>query len=138
MLFGEVIDPDIRLNEMGMIVQQTWTDLPRHYRGIDLDAPQSLSGIITPFSISAFPSCFPILRWPAATVATPASSARSAVCSYSSSTIGASNCSMPLHVTRFLRNAMAADRRSSPAKYPSTNGWGGRTRTSEWRLEKRI
>src|SRR6516165_10812639 len=29
MLFGEIIDSDIRLNEMGMIVQQTWDDLPR-------------------------------------------------------------------------------------------------------------
>jgi REP-associated tyrosine transposase len=38
MLFGEVIDCDVRLNETGMIVQQTWEDLPMHYRGIDLDA----------------------------------------------------------------------------------------------------
>ena len=38
MRFGEVIDSDIRLNEKGMIVQQTWDDLPRHYHCIDLDA----------------------------------------------------------------------------------------------------
>ena len=34
MLFGEVIDGDVRLNEMGTIVQQTWDDLPAHYNGI--------------------------------------------------------------------------------------------------------
>ena len=38
MLFGEVIDCDVQLNEMGMIVQQAWDDLPTHYQGIDLDA----------------------------------------------------------------------------------------------------
>ena len=38
MLFGEVIDDNVRLNEMGTIVQQTWDDLPKHYHGIDLDA----------------------------------------------------------------------------------------------------
>jgi putative transposase len=50
MLFGEVIDCDVRLNEMGTIVQQTWDDLPRHYHGIDLDAfivmPNHVHGII--------------------------------------------------------------------------------------------
>jgi REP element-mobilizing transposase RayT len=50
MLFGEVIDSDVRLNEMGMIVQQTWDDLPRHYHCIDLDAfivmPNHVHGII--------------------------------------------------------------------------------------------
>jgi putative transposase len=50
MLFGEVIDSDVRLNEMGMIVQQTWDDLPRHYHRIDLDAfvvmPNHVHGII--------------------------------------------------------------------------------------------
>jgi hypothetical protein len=38
MLFDEVIDSDVRLNEMGMIVQQAWDDLPRHCHRIDLDA----------------------------------------------------------------------------------------------------
>ena len=50
MLFGEVIDDDVRLNEMGTIVQKTWDDLPTHYRGIDLDAfivmPNHVHGII--------------------------------------------------------------------------------------------
>src|SRR3979409_1921774 len=50
MLFGEVIDDDVRLNEMGTIVQQTWDDRPPHYRGIDLDAfivmPNHVHGII--------------------------------------------------------------------------------------------
>jgi putative transposase len=50
MLFGEVIDCDVQLNEMGMIVQQTWDDLPTHYYGIRLDAcivmPNHVHGII--------------------------------------------------------------------------------------------
>ena len=50
MLFGEVIDCDVQLNKMGMIVQQTWDDLPTHYHGIDLDAfvvmPNHVHGII--------------------------------------------------------------------------------------------
>jgi putative transposase len=50
MLFGEVIDCDVRLTEMGTIVQQIWSDLPTHYDGIDLDAfivmPNHVHGII--------------------------------------------------------------------------------------------
>jgi REP element-mobilizing transposase RayT len=50
MLFGEVIRCDVRLNEMGTIVQQTWDDLPTHYHGIDLDAfivmPNHVHGIV--------------------------------------------------------------------------------------------
>jgi REP element-mobilizing transposase RayT len=49
-LFGEVIDGNVRLNEMGTIVQQTWEDLPTHYHDIDLDAfivmPNHVHGII--------------------------------------------------------------------------------------------
>ena len=49
-LFGEVIDCDVQLNEVGMIVQQTWDDLPMHYHAIDLDAfivmPNYVHGII--------------------------------------------------------------------------------------------
>ena len=51
MRFGEVIDGDVRQNEMGTIVQQTWDELPAHYNGIDLDAfivmPNHVHGIIT-------------------------------------------------------------------------------------------
>src|ERR1700724_3254949 len=50
MLFGAVIDGDVRLSEMGTIVQQTWDPLPTHYDGIDLDAfivmPNHVHGII--------------------------------------------------------------------------------------------
>src|SRR4051812_34232634 len=56
MLFGGVIDGDVRLNEMGTIVQQTWDDLPAHYNGIDLDAfivmPNHVHGIIIPADVS--------------------------------------------------------------------------------------
>src|SRR5215470_15547129 len=50
MLFGDVIDCDVRLNDMGVIVRQTWEDLPTHYDGIDLDVfvvmPNHIHGII--------------------------------------------------------------------------------------------
>jgi REP element-mobilizing transposase RayT len=50
MLFGEVIDRDVPLNEMSMIVQKAWDDLPTHYPAIDLDAfivmPNHVHGII--------------------------------------------------------------------------------------------
>jgi REP element-mobilizing transposase RayT len=50
MRFGEVINCDVRLNDMGTIVQQTWDDLPTHYQGIELDAfivmPNHVHGII--------------------------------------------------------------------------------------------
>jgi REP element-mobilizing transposase RayT len=50
MLFGEIIDFGVRLNEIGIIVKQTWDNLPTHYRGIDLDAfivmPNHVHGII--------------------------------------------------------------------------------------------
>jgi REP element-mobilizing transposase RayT len=50
MLFGKIIDCDVRLNEMGTIVQQSWEDLATHYHDIDLDAfvimPNHVHGII--------------------------------------------------------------------------------------------
>ena len=50
MFFGGVIDGDVRLSEVGTIVQQTWDDLPAHYNGIDLNAfivmPNHVHGII--------------------------------------------------------------------------------------------
>src|ERR1700680_3711990 len=48
--FGEVAENDVRLNEIGMIVKETWDDLPAHYGGLDLDAfivmPNHMHGII--------------------------------------------------------------------------------------------
>jgi putative transposase len=50
MLFGEVINDDVRLNEFGMLVKHTWDNLPTHYDGIELDAfivmPNHVHGII--------------------------------------------------------------------------------------------
>src|SRR5262249_12055481 len=50
MLFGQVVECDVELNETGMIVQQTWDELPTHYQGINLDAfivmPNHIHGII--------------------------------------------------------------------------------------------
>jgi putative transposase len=50
MLFDEVVADDVRLNQIGMLVKQTWDNLPTHYDGIDLDAfivmPNHVHGII--------------------------------------------------------------------------------------------
>ncbi|GBD27454.1 hypothetical protein HRbin30_02801 [bacterium HR30] len=49
-LFGQVVDGEMRLNELGTIVWATWHDLPRHYPNVDLDAfvvmPNHVHGII--------------------------------------------------------------------------------------------
>jgi REP-associated tyrosine transposase len=49
-LFGEVIDNDVRLNQIGMIVKEAWGNLLNHYLDIDLDAfvlmPNHVHGII--------------------------------------------------------------------------------------------
>ncbi len=49
-LFGEVVDGEMRLNEMGQIVDRTWHDLPNHVAGMVLDGfvvmPNHVHGII--------------------------------------------------------------------------------------------
>jgi REP element-mobilizing transposase RayT len=37
-LFGEVVDGQMRLNELGRLVESTWQDLPNHVTNIELDA----------------------------------------------------------------------------------------------------
>ena len=49
-LFGQVVDDEMRLNELGKIVCNTWNDLPNHVSHIELDAfvvmPNHVHGII--------------------------------------------------------------------------------------------
>lgn len=49
-LFGEVVDGEMRLNELGEIVAWTWRDLPNHVPNVALDAfvvmPNHVHGII--------------------------------------------------------------------------------------------
>jgi REP element-mobilizing transposase RayT len=49
-LFGEIVGEEIRLNEYGLIVQQTWHDLIHHIPNIELDEfvcmPNHVHGII--------------------------------------------------------------------------------------------
>lgn len=49
-LFGEVADGEMRLNDAGQLVVQTWYDLPNHVANIILDAfivmPNHVHGII--------------------------------------------------------------------------------------------
>jgi REP-associated tyrosine transposase len=49
-LFGDVIEANVRLNDIGAIVNQSWVNLPNHYPEIELDAfivmPNHVHGII--------------------------------------------------------------------------------------------
>ncbi len=49
-LFGEIAGGETRLNEFGKIVEEAWTDLPKHYLGIQCDQfvvmPNHVHGII--------------------------------------------------------------------------------------------
>jgi len=49
-MFGEIVDGEMRVNECGIIVQNAWDDLPRHYTHIELDEfvimPNHVHGIV--------------------------------------------------------------------------------------------
>jgi putative transposase len=50
LLFGEIIDGDMRLNDAGRMVEQCWLDIPNHFPHVDLDAfvvmPNHVHGIL--------------------------------------------------------------------------------------------
>jgi putative transposase len=49
-VFGDIAEKQIKLNKWGLIVEQCWHDLVKHYTGIELDAfvimPNHVHGII--------------------------------------------------------------------------------------------
>jgi REP element-mobilizing transposase RayT len=49
-LFGEIVEGEMVLNDVGRMVQQTWNEIPSHYAGCGLDAfvvmPNHVHGII--------------------------------------------------------------------------------------------
>jgi REP element-mobilizing transposase RayT len=49
-LFGEVVDGEMRTNQLGRIVQTAWRELPEHYPGVECDEfmvmPNHIHGII--------------------------------------------------------------------------------------------
>jgi len=49
-LFGEVVNGEMRRNAAGQMVLEVWNELPRYYRGVDIDAfvvmPNHVHGII--------------------------------------------------------------------------------------------
>lgn len=49
--FGEVIDGDVKLNDMGKIVQKIWSEIPYHFEQIELDVcvimPNHIHCIVT-------------------------------------------------------------------------------------------
>jgi putative transposase len=51
MLFSDIAGGESRLNDFGRIVEEVWTNLPKHYSGVQCDAfiimPNHIHGIIT-------------------------------------------------------------------------------------------
>lgn len=49
-LFGDVVEGEMRLNEVGQFVQMAWDELPKYYQGVGIDAfqimPNHVHGII--------------------------------------------------------------------------------------------
>jgi REP element-mobilizing transposase RayT len=56
-LFGEIVAGKMQLNDLGTHVCETWTDMPRHYRHVALDAfvvmPNHVHGIIVISDVEA-------------------------------------------------------------------------------------
>ena len=50
MLFGEIVDGEMVLNEMGKIVQKWWLEIPKHFPTVELEIfqimPNHVHGII--------------------------------------------------------------------------------------------
>jgi putative transposase len=48
--FGEIVDGEMRANDMATVVQSCWNDLPNHYLNVELDAfvimPNHVHGIV--------------------------------------------------------------------------------------------
>ena len=59
-LFGDIVDGEMRLNRAGQIVMDTWSALPHHYPGLELDEcivmPNHVHGIIILVGAGA-PAC---------------------------------------------------------------------------------
>lgn len=49
-LFGEIVDGEMQLNELGVVVQECWDEIPRHFPNVELDEfivmPNHVHGII--------------------------------------------------------------------------------------------
>jgi REP element-mobilizing transposase RayT len=49
-LFGEVVDGEMHLSQIGEMIQKCWKEIPEHYPGVELDAfivmPDHFHGII--------------------------------------------------------------------------------------------
>ena len=49
-LFGEIVDGEMRLNDVGKMIQAVWDEIPANYPGIDIDAfivmPNHIHGIV--------------------------------------------------------------------------------------------
>ena len=49
-LFGEILDGEMQLNEWGNVVEDCWDEVPRHFKNVELDAfivmPNHVHGII--------------------------------------------------------------------------------------------
>jgi len=58
-LFGDIVGNEMRLNDVGRLVQSTWDDLPHRFTAVDLDMtivmPNHFHGIITVGALLAAP-----------------------------------------------------------------------------------
>jgi REP element-mobilizing transposase RayT len=61
-LFGDVVDGEMRLNDVGVMVQTVWDEIPANYPGVDIDAfvimPNHFHGIVV--IVGAGPRACPI------------------------------------------------------------------------------
>ena len=62
-LFGDVVDGQMRLGDPGRMIQSVWQELPKHYPGIGIDAfivmPNHIHGIIFLLPVGAGPRACP-------------------------------------------------------------------------------
>jgi putative transposase len=61
-LFGEIVDGEMRMNDVGKMVQTVWNELPQYYRDVDIDTfivmPNHVHGILV-LGVGAGPRACP-------------------------------------------------------------------------------
>lgn len=49
-MFGDILNGEMELNDAGIMVEQTWNEIPEHYPGVDVDTfivmPNHVHGIV--------------------------------------------------------------------------------------------
>ncbi len=59
-LFGEIVDGEMQMNELGAVAQSCWQEIPAHFPHVQLDAyvvmPNHIHGIIVIMDVGAYAS----------------------------------------------------------------------------------